>query len=162
MTAGYDALESDEKAMLDDEHVRLLYVAATRAMDHLVLSVYRTLKGVSDASYIADHFEGQDEMWRKLPDPAEEGLMTVSKGGSDQSADDMDVADHSREARKRWIEARSELIARQGRPNTVAATRLAEVAIRRDQGRAGERRTLEAGTRRYTRRSERSTPYSRR
>ena len=41
-TAGHEALASDEKAMLDDEHVRLLYVATTRAMDHLVLSVYRS------------------------------------------------------------------------------------------------------------------------
>ena len=45
------------EAMLDDEHVRLLYVASTRAMDHLVLSMYRRLGSNSDASYIADYFD---------------------------------------------------------------------------------------------------------
>ncbi len=127
-TSGYEALESDEKSMLDDEHVRLLYVAATRAMDHLVLSMYRRLGSESDASYIADHFEGQDDMWRRLPDPAEQMPVAISQGSSDRSTDDIDVVDHSGDARIRWIEARDDLIGRQGRPTTVAATRLAEVA----------------------------------
>ena len=124
-TAGYEALESDEKAMLDDEHVRLLYVAATRAMDHLVLSMYRPMKGNSDASYIADHFEEQNAMWRQLPDPTG---MTVPHVSGDQHRDSLDLAQHSLEARTRWVDARNEIIARQGRPTTVAATRLAEVA----------------------------------
>ena len=124
-TAGYEALESDEKAMLDDEHVRLLYVAATRAMDHLVLSTYRPLKGDSDASYIADHFEGQDGMWRHLPDPTS---MTLPQVSSDRRVDNLDVAQHSIEARTRWVEDRDDVIGRQGRPTTVAATRLAEAA----------------------------------
>ena len=127
-TSGFEDLDDDEKAMLDDEHVRLLYVAATRAMDHLVLSMYRTLKGQSDASYIADHFEEQDGMWRRLPDPAGQETVTISRGGSDRSVDDIDVADHSKDARKRWAEARDDVIGKQGRPTTVAATRLAEVA----------------------------------
>ena len=127
-TSGFEALNDDEKAMLDDEHVRLMYVAATRAMDHLVLSMYRTLKGQSDASYIADHFEEQDGMWRRLPNPAELGTVTISRGGSDRSVDDIDVADHSKDARKRWAEARDDVIGKQGRPKTVAATRLAEAA----------------------------------
>ena len=126
-TAGYEALASDEKAMLDDEHVRLLYVATTRAMDHLVLSVYRSSKSESDASFIVNQFEEHDDMWRQLPDPTEQQspLSDLTDGKRD---DKLDLAQHSREARTRWIETRDEVIGIQGRPNTVAATRLVKVA----------------------------------
>ena len=126
-TAGYEGLQMDEKAMLDDEHVRLLYVATTRAMDHLVLSMYRSSNSKSDASYIADHFEGHDEMWRPLPDTAEQGAVAVHRDSSDRDTEHLDVAQHSKEARERWIEARDEVTGLRGRPTTVAATRLAEV-----------------------------------
>ena len=127
-TAGYEALQSDEEAMLDDEHVRLLYVAATRAMDHLVLSMYRPLGGKSDASYIADHFDEHDDVWRQLPDPTEQRAVAISQGSSERHTDYLDIAQHSGEARTRWTEAREEVIVRQGSPTTVAATRLAQVA----------------------------------
>ena len=88
-TAGYEALASDEKAMLDDEHVRLLYVATTRAMDHLVLSVYRSLRGDTDATYIASQFEGSGDMWRQLPDPTEQQspLSDLTDGKRDDKLD---------------------------------------------------------------------------
>ena len=163
-TPGYETLGADEKAMLDDEHVRLLYVATTRAMDHLVLSLYRSSKSdqlkaghvsKSDASYIAGRFEGRDDMWRQLPEMTvdsrvrgSDGTATPEKSPSPQpspsrergqvgSAPGTPQPSPSRErghgsgaveARARWIEARDELIERQGRPSTVAATRLAEVA----------------------------------
>ena len=126
-TPGYEALASDEKAMLDDEHVRLLYVATTRAMDHLVLSVYRSSNSYSDASVITGYFEGLDNMWRQMPDPS--GQQFPPSNLSERShKDKLDTALHSLEARRRWIEARDEMVGRQGRPSSVAATRLVEVA----------------------------------
>ena len=187
-TPGYEVLGADEKAMLDDEHVRLLYVATTRAMDHLVLSLYRSSKSdqlkaghvsKSDASYIAGRFEGRDDMWRQLPEmtvdsrvrgsdgtatpekspspqpspsrerergsgapgkspspqpsPSRErgqGSGAVERSPSPQPSPSRERGQGSGavEARARWIEARDEVIERQGRPSTVAATRLAEVA----------------------------------
>ena len=126
-TAGHEALASDEKAMLDDEHVRLLYVATTRAMDHLVLSVYRSMSGDTDASYIASQFEGSYDKWRKLPDPTGQSALRFGTTNG-QRDDELDPVQHSREARTRWIETRVEVIGRQGRPNTVAATRLVKIA----------------------------------
>ncbi|MCE2457204.1 MAG: UvrD-helicase domain-containing protein [Dehalococcoidia bacterium] len=127
-TAGYEDLQTDEKAMLEDEHVRLLYVATTRAMDHLVLSMYRRLGAETDASYIADHFEEHEDMWRRLPDTTGQQLLPPSSATDVQSGDALDAVQHSREARSQWIKARDEVIGQQGRPTTVAATRLAEVA----------------------------------
>ena len=127
-TAGFEALNEDEKSMLDDEHVRLLYVAATRAMDHLVLSVYRSATRKSDAMFIADQFEQHDDMWRPLSGPSEQGPLAVTLGRDNRHDGVLDIAQHSREARAQWIEARDKVVERQGRPTTVAATRLAEVA----------------------------------
>ncbi len=44
MTANYDELHKSESEMDQDEAVRLLYVATTRARDHLILSMYRQAK----------------------------------------------------------------------------------------------------------------------
>ena len=126
-TPGYEALASDEKAMLEDEHVRLLYVATTRAMDHLVLSMYRSSKYKSDASVITDYFEGSDSMWRQMPNPLGQ-QSPPSNLNNGRRADEIDTASHSLDARRRWIEAREEMAGRQGRPTSVAATRLVEVA----------------------------------
>jgi ATP-dependent helicase/nuclease subunit A len=49
-TPGYDDLAQLEKDMEEQEYVRLLYVAATRARDHLVISMYRTTKKLSQNS----------------------------------------------------------------------------------------------------------------
>ena len=43
-TSGYEAAAESEKKMQGAEAVRLLYVAATRARDHLVVSMYRSGK----------------------------------------------------------------------------------------------------------------------
>jgi ATP-dependent exoDNAse (exonuclease V) beta subunit len=43
-THGYDAAERREKELGDAESIRLSYVAATRARDHLIVSLYRRVK----------------------------------------------------------------------------------------------------------------------
>ena len=55
----YEAAAELEKRMSHAEAVRLLYVAATRARDHLVVSMYRSEKGQSPAGTIAGLLEGR-------------------------------------------------------------------------------------------------------
>ena len=55
--------------MRDMEAVRLLYVAATRARDHLVVSMYRSERGQPPAGTIAGLLEGRMiDLWRPLTD----------------------------------------------------------------------------------------------
>ncbi|MGH2460430.1 MAG: UvrD-helicase domain-containing protein [Chloroflexota bacterium] len=58
-TPGFEAANEAEKTMDEAEHVRLLYVAATRARDHLVLSLFHA-KGGCEAARIVEVLGGYD------------------------------------------------------------------------------------------------------
>ena len=121
-TSGYEDAAEFEKKMQDAEAVRLLYVAATRARDHLVVSVYRSERGASPASTIAGLLEGRDDLWRPLADLSDLDPLSSYPAAE---PDEVDPGRHSLEARRQWIEYRKRLIERQGRPASVAATWLA-------------------------------------
>ena len=63
MTENYEELRKSESEMDRDEAVRLLYVAATRARDHLILSMYRLEKNktTSAAKIAAIMQTGEDD-----------------------------------------------------------------------------------------------------
>ena len=134
-TPGYDALAERERQLAADEHVRLLYVAATRARDHLVLSMFRGASGKiqTDAGEIAEILEGRDDLWRETPEG--EAVAPPDRGATGPG-------DHLRRAREPalagdtlpgltlqdrqdWIERRARLLQRRSRPVSVAATGLA-------------------------------------
>ena len=121
-TSGYEEAAEAEKRMGDAEAVRLLYVAATRARDHLVVSMYRPERRGSPAGTIAGLLKGRDDLWRPLTN-----LADFSTPGPDPAPDrdDLDPSRHSIQARRQWIEDRERLIKSQGRPVSVAATGLA-------------------------------------
>ena len=122
-TPGYEALAAGEKELGDDERVRLLYVAATRARDHLVLSLYRNARSRnSDAGKIAGILEGADNLWEPAfpfsgapPQPPDASSNCVPLGG------------HSLADREAWQLDRAETIRQQSRPVSVSATTLAKV-----------------------------------
>ncbi|MGA8296247.1 MAG: UvrD-helicase domain-containing protein [Acidimicrobiales bacterium] len=53
-TPGYAALHEDETERAEEELVRLLYVAMTRARDHLVVSLHRSESGSKQTPSLAD------------------------------------------------------------------------------------------------------------
>lgn len=123
MTSGYEDLVENEKGMGENEYVRLLYVAATRARDHLVLSMYRTQKdGVSAAAEIASYLEGADDLWEPVGELVEYVLQTEAISEVTMNSDN-----HSLENRDKWIAQREQVLERRGRPISVAATKLARV-----------------------------------
>ena len=66
-TGGYEELLTRENVMSEAERVRLMYVATTRARDHLVLSLRRTAKDgeKSAAGIIADYLPEYGEFWQE-------------------------------------------------------------------------------------------------
>ena len=146
MTEGYDELRKSESEMDRDEAVRLLYVAATRARDHLILSMYRLEKNkTTSAARIAaimqtgedDAGDGEEEgdganenpLWRELD--ADAYLAPSAMSGGDESAPDFGAlfADpsHSMSARAEWLAERERTIARMGALASVSATGLAKI-----------------------------------
>ncbi|MXX24620.1 MAG: AAA family ATPase [Caldilineaceae bacterium SB0668_bin_21] len=118
-TLGYEELAGFEKERGEEERVRLIYVAATRARDHLVVSLYRNKRGsASAAARIEEFMQGADLLWQRF-EPAADPAPRASGGEIATPADD------TPESRQHWQQQRRQLFAARSRPISAAATRLA-------------------------------------
>ena len=128
-TAGYDE-QAEREGLFDDlEHVRLLYVATTRARDHLVLSLHRPDKRNAnmDSTQMVALLEGHDELWEQVElQPEHQARALAQRARQAMPAQlTFDIAEHTVEARNEWQHMRNEVLSAQGRPASVAATSLA-------------------------------------
>ena len=125
-TAAYEALAEREKLMSEAELVRLMYVAATRARDHLVLSLRRPERGSNTVAHtISGYMADSPELWQPvlLNTPGPSG-QPHPDADDDKASPLVVAAEHSVAARAAWVEQRREMIATQGRPSFVSATGL--------------------------------------
>ena len=118
-TAGWEARSAREDELDAAERLRLLYVAATRARDHLLVSLHhkRTNRPDTHAALLCEH--GADAAAAVLElDGTTPPAPPHPPGPSGPNEEPGD--------REAWIATRAELLARAGRPATVAATTLAK------------------------------------
>ena len=121
-TEGYEQLEELENGMSGDEAVRLLYVAATRARDHLAVSLYRTQRGQNRPGDKIEAFLAEDDhLWEATP----EDLPQPTPSAQQPEALSQEP-DYSPQAREEWLARRERVFQEQGRPRSVAATGLAK------------------------------------
>ena len=124
-TDGFEELAEREKKTSDAEYIRLMYVAATRARDHLVLSLRRRAKGgqKSPASAISRHLAHARDLWEPIcvDDPVVTSDLHEAR---DDGLNPEDDVEHSVESREKWLNQRAALNAEMGRPSSVAATSL--------------------------------------
>ncbi|MAF39834.1 MAG: hypothetical protein CL696_13315 [Chloroflexi bacterium] len=125
-TAGYEEAQVRERAAEQAERVRLMYVAATRARDHLIVSLFHAAKARGAPAAIIGRLGSEiDGLWhevsiaegpttRELPAPA---------GPGDAPADTLDTNGD----RTAWIQRRDAVIRRASRPASLAVTTLAEI-----------------------------------
>ncbi len=123
-TAGYDDLAESDKNREQEQDVRLMYVAATRARDHLIVSLYRSSRGKnSPAARIEEFMEGADHLWEPFARP------TVDEPPSPDSPAAIETSDtDTPAARRHWVEERNTVYAARSHPVSAAATRLAQEA----------------------------------
>ncbi len=117
-TSGYAALYDAERDMAGHEQTRLLYVAATRARDHLVVSVHHKAGTSSQAAVLAGLCAEAPHLWRTLGPPL---LRLQSPPAQRPPRPDPEVL----AARQRWSARRDELLAVGRRAPTIAATAIA-------------------------------------
>ncbi len=137
-TAGYEAANEVEKELERFERQRLVYVAATRARDHLVVSGFHaasTRGGDSEAEQIIAICETAPALW--APFPASQQALT-SSAPVERAAGDLPDYDT-------WRSARSALLARQQLPKAVAATAVAGGHEIPDSEDAGDDRAFRRG-----------------
>ena len=127
-TPGYDDAENKEKAKGQAERTRQMYVAATRAEDHLVVSLFRPEVKGTDSSFAGsiERLVGRDsDSWVELN---VDGLgSAVADDGLERKADVPAFADNLG-IRDTWLTNRDESIRISSKPSSVGATRLAQLA----------------------------------
>ncbi|HKA93536.1 MAG TPA: UvrD-helicase domain-containing protein [Acidimicrobiia bacterium] len=126
-SAGWEARAQREKDLDAAERLRLLYVAATRARDHLLVSLHhkRTDRPDTHAALLCEHGAGAPAGVVDLPVTTSPAVPIPSDDGEPLEAPGERAA---------WIAARAELLARAGRPATIAATTLAKDDVGDDPG----------------------------
>ncbi len=123
-TPGFEELAELDNRMSAAEHVRLMYVATTRARDHLVLSMRRPSKGQkTTAAVISEYLENHAELWDAVELKEAAALAGTQSAGEDEPRV-LDESLHSTEYLDQWMEDRKRAVAELSRPQFVAATGL--------------------------------------
>ncbi len=125
-TEGYDELHTHEQDMDGFEAVRLLYVATTRARDHLVVSLHHKQKTKCHAATLEELCGTYTELWRRLPE-AEPAAIEPAAAPETRSVDD------GPEARATWITERTARLDAARRPRAIAPTTIARLAWEHEQ-----------------------------
>ena len=125
-TPGFEELAELENQLSAEEHIRLMYVATTRARDHLVLSMRRSARGAkTTAAVISDYVAGEPHLWHTVQLNEVINTEGGQSEGSDASGVTIDETLHTTDHLDGWTERRQYIIAEASRPLSVAATALA-------------------------------------
>ena len=125
-TPGFEELAELDNRMSAAEHIRLMYVATTRARDHLVLSMRRPAKGArTTAAVIAEYLESHAELWEAV-ELNELAALAETQPAREDEPGVLDESRHSTEHLDQWEEDRKRAVAELSRPQFIAATGLSQ------------------------------------
>jgi ATP-dependent exoDNAse (exonuclease V) beta subunit len=121
-TPGYEESARRESEMDRSERHRLLYVAATRARDHLIVSLHHAAGTDCLAATVEAACDLDPQAWRRLPELGVVGpppAPAASRSGGDGGVE---------EDRATWVARRRQVIDASARLRVVAATGVARLA----------------------------------
>ena len=134
-TPGFEEAQRNDQIMDEAEHVRLLYVAATRARDHLVLSLFHA-KDACDAARVVEALNSYDagryKVIETLPSRTAAPAMT-DRAGECLDPPDLSPEDHARDEED-WLRRRRELVDELANVPMVAASSLSRMEAARFEG----------------------------
>jgi ATP-dependent helicase/nuclease subunit A len=130
----HESLAVTDRALDGDERRRLLYVAATRARDHLFVDASRKDQTSSLLIRLATACEEFPTTWCRPPPPAEPALSAGRAGVAEREKD----LDDGAAAHTHWIEQRRARVAAGARQPAWSATALSRIP------RTGHPRAIEA------------------
>ncbi|HWW53707.1 MAG TPA: PD-(D/E)XK nuclease family protein, partial [Acidimicrobiales bacterium] len=129
-TQDYEAERDSEIAMEQHEAIRLLYVACTRARDHLIVSLHHKPEPANSrsaggclAARLLPHAERAEKWSRRLSDDAVRLPPDEVASAPSYPAEGVTPLDP-----ERWLADRDALVARLGAERAIAATALATAA----------------------------------
>ena len=137
-TAGYDSVLEGEEAADAAEDVRLMYVAATRARDHLVLSLWRKGEKCRAAQVLGLCLE-DDPGWQEVD------LSNVTLYAPGAPAAQVEKPDTAEEMAS-WLEERKIVVGRASVPAAESVTGMLKLAKEEAEGGGAYYRTGRGGT----------------
>jgi ATP-dependent helicase/nuclease subunit A len=121
-TADFDSAQAHEQQLAAAEAIRLLYVAATRARDHLVLSLHRSARQANSPAALIERrltsFPGDCFELAPEPDRPAGGPTGLGHPGEPPA----ELTDCSPAAESAWRANRAELVAQLAAPRLVELT----------------------------------------
>jgi ATP-dependent helicase/nuclease subunit A len=120
-TAGYDEICSNEEAAEEAERMRVMYVAATRAKDHLVISLYRKVQKTDNsfAEKIERFCNDKPGIWKPVQLMQDAKITEESKEAESFADSEADLA--------RWRSEREKILEKASRPVSISATSIARI-----------------------------------
>ncbi|HSL57648.1 MAG TPA: UvrD-helicase domain-containing protein [Acidimicrobiales bacterium] len=139
--AGHGDVVANEATLDRHERLRVLYVACTRARDHLVVSCHHTEGSDSYGGIVWTHAHETREAWRRLDeldDPVDAGAPAAAATGGpfEVTSGPVPIAPLDA-ARRAWMADRDALLAPHRTPRAVSATAVARAAVAHPSGPAG-------------------------
>ncbi|GAC1587184.1 MAG: UvrD-helicase domain-containing protein [Acidimicrobiales bacterium] len=134
-TTNHDPRADIEAEMDSHEKLRLLYVACTRARDHLLVSCHHLLGDGSYANLVWQHSQSLPKTWRSP------GIDQVAR--ADPTSIPLVEADFDEEQlddRIAWLDAREQMLYRQRIPTVTSATAIAAAMARSQRDAADDNR----------------------
>jgi len=129
-TSNHEPRADIEVEMDEHEKLRLLYVATTRARDHLLVSCHHKPLGSKPpdtyAARIWSFFQGHQDLWRPLE---LDGRTNAGDEAEAEAAAPVLDEEQVLEERRRWVQAREAVLAPQRTPRVVSATTVARMAL---------------------------------
>ncbi len=122
-TDGYEQLSQHEKVMDEREKVRLLYVAATRARDHLIVSLHHKLGQECHAKRLLPICLDAPELWRPIE------IADIAPAAERRATS---AFDDSAERREAWGQTRADRIEALSHLPAIAATEIARAGAEED------------------------------
>jgi ATP-dependent exoDNAse (exonuclease V) beta subunit len=129
-TPGFDAAKQREGVAEEAEAVRLAYVAATRARDHLVVSIFRPSSRGADRSHAAmlEQFcSAKPDLWREV-------AIRTSRGTATAASKPQPSVDDFAARRAAWQAQRDAAVEAASRPEAEAVTTIARIAKEEAEG----------------------------
>jgi len=119
---GYEDLAEASGNREELESARLMYVACTRAKDHLVVSLYRTASSSDNSitSQFVKYADSTNARWHELV-PRTSGQLRTTR---DDENDPSNTVHHGPQERAEWIQRRASIIEHAKRSLTVTASSL--------------------------------------
>ena len=119
-TSGFEELEVREVELDQQEKIRLLYVAATRARDHLIVSLHHKAGAESLAARLHARCMEAPTLWRLLVPASAQTAAAEERSAT--------VFEDGPERRQAWLEEREEQLKAMRRAARVSATDIATSA----------------------------------